>query len=76
MIRCQFFDAGPWVHGFASNVLNLCNQRNLRIFISSGSGVEQALQTPSPTNSLASARGRHDFANHAKMGWSKQSDGR
>jgi hypothetical protein len=31
MIRCQFFDAGPWVHGFASNVLNLCNQRNLRI---------------------------------------------
>jgi hypothetical protein len=31
MICCQFFDAGPWVHGLASNVLNLCNLLNLRI---------------------------------------------
>jgi len=37
--------------------------------------VEQALQTPLATNSLASARGRHDFANHAEVGWSKQSHG-
>jgi len=39
MICCQFLDAGPWLRGFVSNVLNLCNLRNLRIFTSSGSGL-------------------------------------
>jgi hypothetical protein len=38
MICCQFFDAGPWVHGSASNVSNLFNLRNLRFFTSSESG--------------------------------------
>src|ERR1700758_1372680 len=42
MIGLRIFRCSALVHGFVSNLLNLCNLRNLWIFPSSGSGLVDA----------------------------------
>ena len=46
MFGYQFFDAVLLVQGFASNLLNLCNLRNLRIFNLRDLGFVAARSTP------------------------------
>jgi hypothetical protein len=46
MFGYQFFTCGALVHRFASNLLNLCNRRNLWIFSSSGSELRETNGQP------------------------------